>query len=268
MAAINPTAIAATVPDLWRKAVEALKEKDKQNVDFQRSDKRAILVDVLEEVQRKKKTCINRRLKYKRSNGDSVHLYDVCEKIVKWVNKFKEVGDVAKQYDPGYAALPWAVVRYLLQVSVTDVQIFGSLVEGLEVVCKTVARYAAIEKLYFRESSSLDSTLEDSIIATYASILRFLSKCRRHFDWGLAQRVVRSITQLPETAVNKHLDRIAENDKKVSELTRIIDAERSHLTHAQQVSARDGIDHLVHDLGELRMESMDSASMLEVLLGE
>lgn len=125
MAAINPTAIAATVPDLWRKAVEALKEKDKQNVDFQRSDKLAILVDVLEEVQRKKKTCINRRLKYKRSNGDSVHLYDVCEKIVKWVNKFKEVGDVAKQYDPGYAALPWAVVRYLLQVCCWGETSFG-----------------------------------------------------------------------------------------------------------------------------------------------
>lgn len=140
------------------------------------------------------------------------------------------------------------------------------MVEGLEVVCKTVARYAAIEKLYFRQPSSVDSMLEDSFIATYASILRFLSKCRRHFDLGLARRVARGITQLPETSVNKHLDRIAENDKRVSELTRIVDAERSQLTRTQQVSAGDGIDHLVRDLGELRMESTDSASKLEALL--
>lgn len=42
MAAISPITIAATVPDLWDKAVEALKEKDKQNIDFQRADRRVI----------------------------------------------------------------------------------------------------------------------------------------------------------------------------------------------------------------------------------
>ena len=71
---------------------------------------------MLGEVQRKKQTCIDHRLKYKRSNGESVHLYDVFEKIVKWVNKFKEVGDAAAQYDPGHAALPWAAIRFVLQV--------------------------------------------------------------------------------------------------------------------------------------------------------
>ena len=116
MAAPSSIAISATVPDLWDKAVQALKEKDKQNVDFQRDDRRAILVDVLGVVQKRKQTCIERRLKYKRSNGDSVHLYDVLGKIAKWVNKFKEVGDVAMQYDPGHAALPWAAIRFLLQV--------------------------------------------------------------------------------------------------------------------------------------------------------
>lgn len=128
------------------------------------------------------------------------------------MEKFKGVGDVAVQYDPGHAALPWAAIRFLLQVSTNDVQIFGSLVEGLEAVCKTVARYAAIERVFFGNSSSIDKMLEDSIVAPYASILRFLSKCRRYFDLGRAQRVARSITQLPETSVKEHLDKIAEND--------------------------------------------------------
>lgn len=116
MAALNPIITEAASPDLWDKAVLALKEKDKQNIDFQRADRRAILVDVLVEVQKKKQTCINRRLKYKRSNGDSVHLYDVFGKIVTWVNKFKEIGDAAVQYDPTHAALPWAAIRFVLQV--------------------------------------------------------------------------------------------------------------------------------------------------------
>ena len=123
------------------------------------------------------------------------------------------------------------------------------MIEGLEVVSRIVAHYAVIEKLYLRQPSSVDKLLEDSITATYASILRFLSKCRRHFDRRLAQRLASSVLQLPEASVRKHLDKIAQNDRRVKELTSTIDAER-----------------LVHGFGELRMESTDSASKLEALL--
>lgn len=39
------------------------------------------------------------------------------EKIIVWVDKFKEIGDNVVAYDPAHAALPWAGVRFLLQVS-------------------------------------------------------------------------------------------------------------------------------------------------------
>jgi len=41
---------------------------------------------------------------------------DLFSKIVKWIDIFKQVGDAAVQYDPVHAALPWAGVRFLLQV--------------------------------------------------------------------------------------------------------------------------------------------------------
>ena len=111
--------------NLWDKAVDALEDKHKHNVDFQRTDKNAILADVLEEVQKKKQACIERRLKYKRKNGEFLVLYDVYEKMVKWVMKFKEVGDVAVQYDPGHAALPWAAIRFFLQVRYCQCRLLG-----------------------------------------------------------------------------------------------------------------------------------------------
>lgn len=43
-------------------------------------------------------------------------LRDHAERIVNWLHKFKEVGDIAVQYDPVHAALPWAGVRFLRQV--------------------------------------------------------------------------------------------------------------------------------------------------------
>lgn len=136
----------------------------------------------------------------------------------------------------------------------------------MEAVCKTIARYAAIENLYLRQQSSVDSLLEGSVIATYTSILRFLFKCRRHFDLGLSRRVARSITQLPANSVTKHLDRIASNDTKVSDLTKIVDAERSQLIGAQQLSTTENVEILANGLQELRIESTASASKLEALL--
>ena len=51
-------------------------------------------------------------------NGESFFVRDVLEKVSRWVKKFVEVGDVAVQYDPGHAALPWAAVRVVLQVKI------------------------------------------------------------------------------------------------------------------------------------------------------
>jgi hypothetical protein len=101
---------------LWDKAVETLSDGEKQHLDFSTRDKLAI-GQVLEAIEDKRKQCLENRWKYKKSNGEIVILRDIFEKMIKWVNKFKEVGDVAIQYDPGHAALPWAGVRFFLQVS-------------------------------------------------------------------------------------------------------------------------------------------------------
>ena len=48
--------------------------------------------------------------------GEEIVLRDVGNKILQWVDKFKQVGDIIVQYDPVHAALPWAGFRFLLQV--------------------------------------------------------------------------------------------------------------------------------------------------------
>jgi hypothetical protein len=101
--------------DLWEKAVHTLSDEDKQHVDFNCKDKLAVLDDVLAAVNDKKRLCMEKRWKYKKGNKEII-IRDKLEKVVVWVNKFKEVGDVAVQYEPGHASLPWAGVRFILQV--------------------------------------------------------------------------------------------------------------------------------------------------------
>ena len=43
-------------------------------------------------------------------------LRDVFDKIVRWIDMFKQVGDIAVQYDPAHASLSWAGIRLVLQV--------------------------------------------------------------------------------------------------------------------------------------------------------
>ena len=95
--------------------MDSLRDEDKQNFNVDREDKLAILDDVLAAVNDRKRLCIEKQWKYKKGNQEVV-IRDQLEKVVVWVNKFKEIGDVAVQYDPGHASLPWAGIRSILQV--------------------------------------------------------------------------------------------------------------------------------------------------------
>ena len=67
-------------------------------------------------IREKQALSIQNQWKVKRKDGRDIVLRDVFNKITDSINKFKEVGDMLVQYDPAHAAIPWAVVRFVLQV--------------------------------------------------------------------------------------------------------------------------------------------------------
>lgn len=102
--------------DLWARAAAQLPDDDKRNINFSRPDKLNILADLHAEAEKAKQRSIETRWKYTRRNGETVILRDLFEKIVRWIDTFKQIGDVAVQYDPAHASLPWAGIRFILQV--------------------------------------------------------------------------------------------------------------------------------------------------------
>lgn len=101
--------------DLWQKALATLDDELKARLDFKNSTKRDILEKTLKTAEERRQLCLRKRWKVKR-NGEEVVVRDVLEKIIRWLNHFKAIGDLAAQYDPAHAALPWAGVRFLLKV--------------------------------------------------------------------------------------------------------------------------------------------------------
>jgi hypothetical protein len=141
----------------------------------------------------------------------NIILRDVAEKIVFWLDKFKEVGDVAVNFDPVHAALPWAGVRLLLQVlispsrprivlklskaAVAEQEQMGALLISVEKVTCLTDRCAVYESLY-RSVMIPEEPLGNfhaALIELYASILRLIALNCRLFDKNTSTRALHAV---------------------------------------------------------------------------
>jgi len=107
--------------DLWASALATLYVEDRQRIAFEGQDKLDVLTDLQTQSNAAKDKALENRWRFRRpgrgGKDETVVLRDLFSKIVVWVDRFKQVGDIAVQYDPAHAALPWAGVRFLLIVN-------------------------------------------------------------------------------------------------------------------------------------------------------
>ena len=102
--------------EIWKSALKRLTQKQ---IDFleHRVDQRPFRIENLQSLMRSKLEDSRARA-WKVNIGDSqVFVRDVIEKIASWLQKFMDVGTIAVSIDPGHAALPWAAVSLILEVS-------------------------------------------------------------------------------------------------------------------------------------------------------
>ena len=132
---ISPTAQVGAVPDkieegnLWARALGSMSEKDKSTLrSLSRKGKDTLggnettskldIEELLIAVRAKREMCLENQWEFE-FRGRAVNLRYQADKIITWLAKFKEVGDNAIQKDPGHAALPWAGIRFLLQIGLS-----------------------------------------------------------------------------------------------------------------------------------------------------
>jgi hypothetical protein len=108
--ATQSTVISLSGPpnSLWLQAASKLKLQ----VDLEKASKSEVLTDILSLAREKQESAAQKQWKITRRNGKVIHFRDVYGHIVSCVQKFREVGDMAVQYDPGHAALPWVAVCF------------------------------------------------------------------------------------------------------------------------------------------------------------
>ena len=100
---------------LWEQAFNGLSERDRRAFPPPQDDTHDHLEAVLEATRKSQEKCEQEKWRFK-VGARVINLRDRADKILEWVDKFKQIGDTAIQYDPVHAALPWAGIRFLLQV--------------------------------------------------------------------------------------------------------------------------------------------------------
>lgn len=92
-----------------------LSEEDQKTLIITGPDKLDILGKVLEATEEKRELCRQGQWEFA-WKGETIVVRDVVDRIVRWVDKLRFIGDVMVQYDPVNAAVPWTVFRFLLMV--------------------------------------------------------------------------------------------------------------------------------------------------------
>jgi hypothetical protein len=101
---------------LWVRAYDKLSDVDKKALPFpQESVKLGECLDDILQVTKESADKFQDRDQIQ-LGSTQFSIRDLTDKTLMWVDKFKEIGDTVVQYDPGHAALPWAAVRFVLQV--------------------------------------------------------------------------------------------------------------------------------------------------------
>ncbi|TGO51237.1 hypothetical protein BCON_0166g00240 [Botryotinia convoluta] len=209
----------------WHQAWESLKKEDanENKLDPTRTGYLYILQDIHNLATEKKAVCIQKAWKYKNNNGTTVVIRDLFEKIIVWVNKVKDIGDIIVSYDPGHAALPWAAVRLLLMIAVEDSQSFGVLIEGLEQISKLIAQCKVLEDLY-SQSAGDDTGFDEALLELYVAILAFESHAIQIYRKSTPSRLISAI-KLPSNKLQDGLETVWVKHQRVTDCTRLIDAQ-------------------------------------------
>lgn len=210
--------------DLWQRAFDSLPESLQGTLKQANDWKLDKLHAALKVAEDKRQLSFKKRWKKKRpGGGEDIIIRDIMEKIVQWIRRFRDVGDVIVQYDPGYSALPWAAVRFLLQSAINDIDVHTAMVEDLEMVTRLLARYDQVERHYLAQFGNLYDQFSDTIVAVYAAVLDLLGKAVEYFKETAADRFFKA----PFRSVNEgSRDQILAKDAELVKLASLADADR------------------------------------------
>jgi hypothetical protein len=190
----QPVSLQFSNPSVYilEKALEKLtqKERDVLNIHILSSNADAdlALTLALNEAKKKQEVCRG-KLWVCDVGKHKVRARDVAEKVVKWLDRFKSVLDVAVSADPIHAALPWAAVRVVLEIAATEQRQMTALLSGLNIILFMGHRMLVYYELLVQTSAGqARDNLVAALIRLEVLLLGFLAEAIPWSGKGLLAR--------------------------------------------------------------------------------
>ncbi|KAJ3954087.1 hypothetical protein N0V92_009425 [Colletotrichum tropicale] len=152
---------------LWAKAVERLPDDVREwltGLDAGQEPRPSIadaqfIDELISQAQKKQKEVEKNRHSFSLKAGKhKMELRPLFDNMVKWIAKFKGIGDVVSSFDPVHAALPWAAFRFVLQHLVAEHEHSDKFVKLLASMPRLLFTGRIFELVYTKNTMHLDET--------------------------------------------------------------------------------------------------------------
>ncbi|KAI4120379.1 MAG: hypothetical protein LQ338_007060 [Usnochroma carphineum] len=237
------------VSSLWEAA--AARSKKKLPQELADADPSSVLSNVSDEARARQDESEKKQWKVKKpgKNGGEVKLREVYGVIASCAIRFRDVGDLVVRADPVHTALPWLVIRTCLTAAINEHEMYGIMIQGLEMVSGLVTHYIVIEQIFVVEDTDHTRAVRNSLLALYTAILDFLLEALNYFPpaqheedgkhWlrnklasgaGKAKRAFRSLDPSSQVAAKALLETVSKAKANVD-----ADANHAYATNNMEV---------------------------------
>ncbi|KAF8461598.1 hypothetical protein BDZ91DRAFT_850969 [Kalaharituber pfeilii] len=172
---------------LWEEAWDQLPGKEKDRLRLTHASAVQDNINghiILQQVRNRREELIQQSAEIV-LGASAFKLRDVFDNVISWLQRFVAVGDCLMQYDPIHAAIPWAVIRFILQCAINAQEIDTIIIEGIEYIGSLLARYIYCEASFLSRRFGLPQPsnrdhLREGLLKVYIAILRFLAKAHHY----------------------------------------------------------------------------------------
>ncbi|KAJ5172513.1 hypothetical protein N7492_005106 [Penicillium capsulatum] len=189
-----------TPKDRWREAFNGLSEEKREALkklgfsDEKPGPMGSSIKDLAGTVKEKQKACEDKFLKTKIC-GKEIVFREYTADIVSWIEK---AGNIAIQFAPPQASLPWDLVKNLMKIPVNESEQMGALLLTTQVVVSITTRCQVYEHTYLNQIAedslgAAQSQLEKRLIDLYKTSLDLLAKSGSLLSSGTPRRIVQAI---------------------------------------------------------------------------
>ncbi|CZR59898.1 uncharacterized protein PAC_09792 [Phialocephala subalpina] len=201
--------------DLWREAMDMLPTPIRQELRKEDSEEKSSdeqVAELVTTVKSKPAECEAKSWKFRVGDHEIV-LRDVAASIV---NSLTQIGDIAVQFAPPQASIPWSVVKAVMQIPVIESAQMCLLLTSTEKIVRIINRGQVYELVYTPENTPKPAleNLQDVLVNLYSACLKLLANSSKLFSKSTAAQTVYAILH-PGKADSLFLD-LAELELKLS----------------------------------------------------